>query len=815
MAWTADARWLGLLAEYLVKSTAVLSLALAVTALLGRRSAALRHFVLSAFLLGLVLLPLLPSLPMGWETRWLPARPAAQSAAPAVPNSEAIRTAGEPLTVAEPLVIGETAGAAERLSARAAAGLPFASRAADAATPARNTEDVPTAGVRAAAIIERCLPLAWSAGLLVLLLRLGLGLAGAARLSREGRPLDDSVWEALLRRFLAMVTLRRRVRLKSHGRVAIPMTWGVVRPVILFPEDSRDWDEGRRSAALYHELSHIKRADFAVMLLVRLSLALFWFNPLVWAVFRRLRREQEKACDELVLKAGIKPSAYARSLLMFRRAAAGAWGPSAALLGLASGSSLDERLAAILRQKLTIKEITMKTRIVLTIAIFSVVALVGSARPAAQTAPAPASAPGIAAAPSPVQEAAAVSQEKQSAEKEKEAEKAKSKEKAKGTKTIVITTSEANKGQLQITVTDGKETKTLLVDHPVVLEAAGPSSEVTLKLDGKDMTIKKGQKVTIVSKDGSLEVIGEDEIRDLGVDVHAHAVVSPMVVTIKEGHPRTVIVREGPEHFVIKEVEGQPIVIAEVPAPAAVPAAPAPPGAPAPPAAPAAPAKVTTYEVIEDGKAYTIVMSPRQSHAPYSSSVTYAAAPVYGVDLSRKEIRGELQAIQEQVKKLEQRRPDVTNDLKAIEESLQALAEKLEKQAAKLEAYKVTTGVPAEHITVVGKDAEAGQAYGVVYSDATEKAHVVSVTRGDVGAVTVIYKTGEVLKDEAAVARAVDKVKKALPQGYTVEPKADRESGSLTLKIKAPEGQKVDEGLIKKIVSILVEELKKDPAGKN
>jgi len=819
MAWAADSRWLGLLAEYLIKTTAVLSLALAVAALLRRRSAALRHFVLSAFLVGLVLLPLLPSLPTGWETRWLPARPAAQRAAPAARNSEALWVVGEPLAIAE------ATGTAEPLSGRSEAGIPVASRMADAGVRPRATEGVPAAGIRAALIVEKLLPLAWSAGLLVLLFKLALGLAGAARLSREGSPLDDSAWDLLLRRFLAMVTLRRRVRLKSHGRVAVPMTWGVVRPVVLFPEDSRDWDEGRRSAALFHELSHVKRADFAVMLLVRLSLALFWFNPLVWAVFRRLRREQEKACDELVLKAGIKPSAYAASLLLFRRPAAGAWGPSAALLGMSAGSSLNERLAAILKQKMTFKEITMRNRVILTMAIISLVSLIGSARPAAQTAAAPAAAASVAAAPAPVQEAAVVSPEKQATEKEKQAAQAekKAKEKEKLTKTIVISTSEAKEGQILITVSEGDKTKTLVLDDPVILEAGGSGESVTLRLDGKDIVLKKGEKLTLVSKGSSVKLIQEGE-------VHEHAVGVPVVVKVGPTGAETVIIKEAPEGVTVKEVYITPKGVAAVPTAPAAPAvpapldAPAPAAAPTPQAAPPAPVKVTTYEIANDGKIYTIVLSPRQPHPPYPPAVAYSVVPAYGIDVSRKEIREELQGIQEQLKQLEKRRPDLEKDLSGIEESLAALSKKLEKVAARLDAYKVanwapaehfSSEAPAEHITIMGKDAAAGEAVGVVYSGAAEKAHVVSVTRGEVGAITVIYKTGEVLKDEAAVARAVDKVKRALPQGYTVEPKADKESGALTLKIKAPDGQKVDEGLAKKIVSILVEELKKDPGGKN
>jgi hypothetical protein len=63
------------------------------------------------------------------------------------------------------------------------------------------------------------------------------------------------------------------------------------------------------------------------------------------------------ACDELVLRAGIRPSAYAASLLAFRRSAGFRWNPSAALLGFVRRSSFQDRMAAILKQKLTIMEV--------------------------------------------------------------------------------------------------------------------------------------------------------------------------------------------------------------------------------------------------------------------------------------------------------------------------------------------------------------------------------------------------------------------------------------------------------------------------
>ena len=155
--------------------------------------------------------------------------------------------------------------------------------------------------------------------------------------------------------------------------------------MILLPAGAGDWAETERSAALFHELSHIKRADYVFLLLVRLSLALFWWNPLCWIAYARIRREQEIACDELVLRAGIKPSTYAAGLLAFRRSAGLRWNPSAALPGLLGRSSFQERLAAILKHKQIVKEVKMKARISIAAAVVLAVALIGTARPASGT----------------------------------------------------------------------------------------------------------------------------------------------------------------------------------------------------------------------------------------------------------------------------------------------------------------------------------------------------------------------------------------------------------------------------------------------
>ena len=126
------------------------------------------------------------------------------------------------------------------------------------------------------------------------------------------------------------------------------MMWGVFPPIILLPQDSIVWTEERLEVVLLHELAHIQRNDFLTSLIARLACALHWFNPLAWMAARQIGREQEKACDDLVLRAGAAPENYAEEVLQF---ATGRPIPCLGLSGavaMARPSSLESRLLAIL-----------------------------------------------------------------------------------------------------------------------------------------------------------------------------------------------------------------------------------------------------------------------------------------------------------------------------------------------------------------------------------------------------------------------------------------------------------------------------------
>ena len=118
------------------------------------------------------------------------------------------------------------------------------------------------------------------------------------------------------------------------GNVSTPLTCGVVKPLIILPRNAEEWDATRLRAVLLHESAHVRRRDCLAKHVAQASQALLWWNPLTRMMSARADQEQERACDEAVLSAGVAPEDYARALLDTAREC-----PNSLLLGCAMSSS--------------------------------------------------------------------------------------------------------------------------------------------------------------------------------------------------------------------------------------------------------------------------------------------------------------------------------------------------------------------------------------------------------------------------------------------------------------------------------------------
>lgn len=92
------------------------------------------------------------------------------------------------------------------------------------------------------------------------------------------------------------------VRLVETPAVTAPVAFGVRDKVVaLPPQFMAQRDRAARDLAIAHELAHHRGHDLIANIAAQPLLALHWFNPLAWAGWRAMRRDQEAACDARVV----------------------------------------------------------------------------------------------------------------------------------------------------------------------------------------------------------------------------------------------------------------------------------------------------------------------------------------------------------------------------------------------------------------------------------------------------------------------------------------------------------------------------------
>ena len=227
--------------------------------------------------------------------------------------------------------------AAEWTAVPALPDLPVAAETA-AAAAAQQTASAPAAQPPVWTI-------AWAVGVAVCAVVFAVAYGRCCREFRASFPVENDV----IRRWLQSHPLRRTIAIRQSGRISSPLTFGVLRPVILMPKKT-DWtDETALRYVLEHEFVHIQRFDVLSKLLLIAAVCVHWFNPLVWVMYVLANRDLELSCDETVLRrfVGDVRAAYARVLIRME-AARGGFAPLCNHFGK---NAIEERITAIMKTK--------------------------------------------------------------------------------------------------------------------------------------------------------------------------------------------------------------------------------------------------------------------------------------------------------------------------------------------------------------------------------------------------------------------------------------------------------------------------------
>jgi beta-lactamase regulating signal transducer with metallopeptidase domain len=358
------------LVDSAIKGTALLLVAAMATTMLRRDSAAIRHLAWLLAIVAMLAVPLLSALLPQW--RVLPEWASIAAVMPVVrtnPYSMTPRVVGavDASQIAEPDEVESPSLTTHQPAARP-----------DSSTVSRSesvTPEITPASATRNWNWRIALAFVWATGGCILLLRLivarwilwkverqGTVIWSAGRLHESQRTAVAKDAAGKLEAGLAgreplvaafetaclQLRLNHPVTLLLHPDKTIPVVWGILHSRLLLPVAARQWGGEQVRSVLLHELAHVKRRDTMAQLLAQIACTLYWFHPLAWFAAWRLGVERERACDDLVLASGVRPSAYAGHLLEAVTGLAPARWTKSCGLAMARKSSLEGRLAAVL-----------------------------------------------------------------------------------------------------------------------------------------------------------------------------------------------------------------------------------------------------------------------------------------------------------------------------------------------------------------------------------------------------------------------------------------------------------------------------------
>ena len=153
--------------------------------------------------------------------------------------------------------------------------------------------------------LEQALLWILAAGILTRALWLAAGFVRLHHYRRRSNPIET----------------RDGVPLLISDEIASPVTFGVLRPVVLVPAQFPALDPRAREAILCHELLHIRRRDWVFAVAEEVVRAVFWFHPAMWWLLGQIQLTREQTVDREVVEQTNARDVYIDSLLAMAGAA--------------------------------------------------------------------------------------------------------------------------------------------------------------------------------------------------------------------------------------------------------------------------------------------------------------------------------------------------------------------------------------------------------------------------------------------------------------------------------------------------------------
>lgn len=146
----------------------------------------------------------------------------------------------------------------------------------------------------------------WTAGCLITMLYFFCSIYRIYRIRRSAYAVTSENEPELYGEYLSCreeLNIRRDVALYASCSISSPVSYGLIRPTVIIPQDMDILLPGQDIHFIFlHELQHYKHKDALLNNISCILQILYWFNPLIWYAFSIMRRDREIACDHSVIR---------------------------------------------------------------------------------------------------------------------------------------------------------------------------------------------------------------------------------------------------------------------------------------------------------------------------------------------------------------------------------------------------------------------------------------------------------------------------------------------------------------------------------
>lgn len=162
----------------------------------------------------------------------------------------------------------------------------------------------------------------WMIGVLIFWMKFMGGYVYTVRLRYQQIKPVEKAWLTKLKSLKQKLGITKGIKLLQSGLVKVPLTAGMLKPVILLPVSALSGLSAEMlESILIHELAHIRRNDYFVNIFQSVVEIIFFYHPIVWWISGIIRAERENSCDDVVVETTGNSLVYAKALTSIQETA--------------------------------------------------------------------------------------------------------------------------------------------------------------------------------------------------------------------------------------------------------------------------------------------------------------------------------------------------------------------------------------------------------------------------------------------------------------------------------------------------------------